>query len=453
MKTKIGVLGSCVSRDAFNSKFVPNYKDFFEVNISAQRNSLISIMQDPISFDEELIEINPSNPFDRARTYFISYDLNKSFLKELVENEINYLIMDNYLEIRMGILYFNDNIITNNDWDLPDTQFYKKINDKLILKMTEYPDEYFCIWTKYCDLFFNFLKINCPDVKVILNKSRQVDKVQKANKTTYINHDFSFNASIINPLLDKLDSYIINNYDVHVLDFDYENTFVDENHLWGIGPVHYSKNHYYSLIEDIKNIIHDDNLKKEASQSKNKFFYEEELLSKSTLTKNLKRANFETRVLLKNIKCKNINDALKFYNRARIDIKNFGQRNNKIEIIEYDANNSKVASPNWFKSNEGEGVIIENEKGFLDLKIRCIHDGTLKIYLRGPDIYDKNHNRFPVYIDYTYFRINDSLIFNNDNILVWHNQPYLFKKEVKNSEIINIHLKWSPFNSSCIFKK
>ena len=176
-------------------------------------------------------------------------------------------------------------------------------------------------------------------------------------------------------------------------------------------------------------------------------------MPKSTLTKNLKRANFETRVLLKNIKCKNINDALKFYNRARIDIKNFGQRNNKIEIIEYDANNSKVASPNWFKSNEGEGVIIENEKGFLDLKIRCIHDGTLKIYLRGPDIYDKNHNRFPVYIDYTYFRINDSLIFNNDNILVWHNQPYLFKKEVKNSEIINIHLKWSPFNSSCIFKK
>ena len=121
-------------------------------------------------------------------------------------------------------------------------------NDKLILKMTEYPDEYFCIWTKYCDLFFNFLKINCPDVKVILNKSRQVDKVQKANKTTYINHDFSFNASIINPLLDKLDSYIINNYDVHVLDFDYENTFVDENHLWGIGPVHYSKNHYYSYF-------------------------------------------------------------------------------------------------------------------------------------------------------------------------------------------------------------
>lgn len=406
-------------------------------------------MQDPLAIDEGLIEINPSNSFDRARTYFISYDLNKSFLKELVENEINYLIMDNYLEIRMGILYFNDTIITNNDWDLPDTQFYKKINDKLILKMTEYPDEYFCIWTKYCDLFFNFLKIYCPNVKVILNKSRQVYKVQKANKTTYINHDFYLNASIINPLLDKLDSYIINNYDVYVLDFDYENTFLDENHLWGIGPVHYSKDHYYSFIDDIKNIIYKDNLKKENSQSKNKFLYEEKLLNKSTFTKNLKRAHFETKVLLKNIKC---SDKLKFYNTARIDMKNFGQKHNKIEIIGYDINNSKVYSPNWFKSDEGEGLIIENEKGSLDLKIRCIHDGLLRIYLRGPDIYDKNHNRFPVYIDYTNFRVNDSIIFNDD-ILVWHNQPYLFEKEVKNSEIMNVHLEWLPFNSSCIFKK
>ena len=257
MKTKIGVLGSCVSRDAFNSNFVPDYKDFFEVIISAQRTSLISIMQEPCLIEETLIEIDPSNLVDRARTNFISYDLNKTFLKELIDKDIDYLIMDNYLEIRMGILYFNNYIITNNDWDLPATQFYKKINDKLILKMTEYPDEYFCIWIKFCDLFFNFLKIHCPDVKVILNKSRQVDKVKKTDGTIYTNSDFTLSANIVNPFLDKLDSYIIDNFDVDVLDFDYENTFADENHLWKIGPVHYSKNYYSSFGSPPKLVFED----------------------------------------------------------------------------------------------------------------------------------------------------------------------------------------------------
>ncbi len=97
-----------VSRDLFNSHFVHNYKDFFEVNISAQRTTLISIMQDPLIIDEKLLEINPLNPTNNARTNFILHDLNKSFLKELIEEDIEYLIMDNYFDVRMGILYFND---------------------------------------------------------------------------------------------------------------------------------------------------------------------------------------------------------------------------------------------------------------------------------------------------------------------------------------------------------
>ena len=34
LKTKIAVLGSCISRDLFNSNFVPNYKDFFDLGKS-----------------------------------------------------------------------------------------------------------------------------------------------------------------------------------------------------------------------------------------------------------------------------------------------------------------------------------------------------------------------------------------------------------------------------------
>ena len=61
--------------------------------------------------------------------------------------------------------------------------------------------------------------------------------------------------------------------------------------------------------------------------------------------KKLKRANFETKLLLKNIKKQNCGNELKFYNRARIDIKNFGLESNKIEITEFNTKNLGIEIP------------------------------------------------------------------------------------------------------------
>lgn len=48
----VGVFGSCVSRDLFNSKIVPNYKTFFQIISYSQRTSIISLMQNSVNFDE-----------------------------------------------------------------------------------------------------------------------------------------------------------------------------------------------------------------------------------------------------------------------------------------------------------------------------------------------------------------------------------------------------------------
>ncbi len=445
MKKKIGVLGCCISRDAFNSDFVHNYKEFFKLEISAQRTTIISFMQDPVTINEKLIEIYPDNKPNRAKTHCISYDLNKNFLKELIEKDIDYLIMDNFLEVRMGILYFNDHIITNNTWHLPSTKFYETINDELVFNIYKFPEEYFCIWSRYCDLFFKFLKIYCPNVKVILNKGRYVDKVLKSDKTTYVHPIYTSQSNIINPIIEKLDSYISDNFDVYTIEFDYENIYLDEEHMWGFAPVHYHTNYHYSLIEKLKNFAYIDDLNNE----KPKIVGNDE---KEKFEKELKKANFETRLFLKHIKNNNPMNNLSFYNQARIDMKNHGTKDNRIEVINTIIPLHNLNFPNWLKNEEGEGLMIRSEKGSIDIKIKCINDGILKISLRGPDIRDKNSNRFPVYIDYTNFTVNNEPILK-ENTLVWHDTPFLFKKEVKNSEILDLHVEWLPFNESSIYKK
>ena len=442
MKTKVGCLGSCISRDAFNSDFVHNYKDYFKMEISAQRTLMISFLNDPLIINEELIKIEPNTKRNRAKSHCISYDLNKSFLKEMIEKNIDILVIDNLLEVVLGILYFDDHIITNNRWHFPLTKFNDTITDEFILNITEFPEEYFCIWSKYCDLFFKFLEIYCPNVKVVLVQGRLVDKILKPDNTIKVDTVFTTKANVINPLLDKLDSYIIDNFDVEVIEFDFEKTFLDENHIWGYSPVHYHKDYHYNLIEEVrtiaKNHLNDNKAIPADDSEKEKF------------RKQVKKANFETKLFLKYMKKSNMPDALSIYNRARIDMKNFGNKDNRIEVVETILPPQRITFPKWLKNEEGEGIMVRSENGTLDMKIKCINDGLLKISIRGPDMRDKNKKRFPIYIDYTNFSINSEPILKN-NVLVCHDTPYLFKKEVKDSEIIDIHLEWLPFNESSVY--
>ena len=145
----------------------------------------------------------------------------------------------------------------------------------------------------------------------------------------------------------------------------------------------------------------------------------------------------------------NFESFLEKYYTARIDIKNRGNNNN-VEILEINDLDSKIYRPEWFKDSLGLGINVHSSKGTLDLKIKCINDGELKIELRGLDVRDKNGKRFPVYIDYTKFSINNKPILNT-NKLTWHDQPYIFSKSVGDSEIVDIHIEWLPFNLSSEF--
>ncbi|WP_296883766.1 hypothetical protein [uncultured Methanobrevibacter sp.] len=128
---------------------------------------------------------------------------------------------------------------------------------------------------------------------------------------------------------------------------------------------------------------------------------------------------------------------------CRIDLKNYGLKENQIKLVESSDKTMWLEEPSWFENHEGQGIIIQSRKGTLDLKIECINNGLLKIFLRGIYYLDKNSKIFPIYVACSMLKINETIIFEEDNI-VWHNEPYIYQKEVTDGEIINIHLEWHP---------
>ncbi len=92
-------MGSCVTRDNFNSRFNPGYKKMFETVLMQNQSSLISLMSPPVPISEA--EIGPGTAYDR---WNVATDFSKEFLAELERVQPRYLILDFFGDVHFGVL-------------------------------------------------------------------------------------------------------------------------------------------------------------------------------------------------------------------------------------------------------------------------------------------------------------------------------------------------------------
>ncbi|EHJ07764.1 hypothetical protein [Staphylococcus simiae] len=60
---KIGIIGSCITRDVFNSKHVKNWKNYFEVVAYQSQVAFSSIISNPILFEKKQAVYTNMNNF------------------------------------------------------------------------------------------------------------------------------------------------------------------------------------------------------------------------------------------------------------------------------------------------------------------------------------------------------------------------------------------------------
>ena len=150
-----------------------------------------------------------------------------------------------------------------------------------------------------------------------------------------------------------------------------------------------------------------------------------------------------------NIEFKNY-ESLKKYLQSRIDIKNLGSKNNDIILMESNDPLQDFFAPEWFKDDNGIGYLLQSNTGDLNLSFKCVNDGKIQIGFKGIDYKDKKGNRIPIYIDYTEIFIDDENLVSGSKVC-WHDNPFIFQKDVKNGQIVKIQVKWRPINPSSIF--
>ncbi|UQW81257.1 accessory Sec system protein Asp2 [Staphylococcus edaphicus] len=247
MTIKIATIGSCITRDNFNTKINPNYKKFFNVIAHQNQTTMLSLMSEKMSLSVNNDFLNKS-PYIQTMIY---KEYSKEFLTIITKEKPDFLLLDFDPDIKFGIKKIsNTHFISNN----PNYEDIHSSNGVETLNIVENYEEYMKLWKKSIDEFFNFMKNEIPSCKVILVKARFSNEFSDGSTLNEyrVKNGFSIqDIEVMNSKWDKLDSYVCNNYDVLELDMTSKKYYLDKNHLWGAYYLHYELQFYNDFLNKL----------------------------------------------------------------------------------------------------------------------------------------------------------------------------------------------------------
>lgn len=254
----VSVFGSCVTRDNFNSRFNPGYRDYFEVKLSANQGSMIALMSPPI--EEEFEVLRKMSDYDR---WNVASDLTREFLAELVEVQPAYLILDFFGDVHFGVARLPDGrYLTDNRWKTHDTDLYVRHRDAgelTPIKHTDDAEAYFALWTEALDRFAGFVAETCPDTRVIVHCGYNTGRTQVPDQSRPIPlHKLGQVGRIdvrgLNAFWARLDDYAINAHGWDSIDLRDLQAPSYAEHPWGAFYVHYTPDYYHRFLAELHKI-------------------------------------------------------------------------------------------------------------------------------------------------------------------------------------------------------
>lgn len=240
---KVAVLGSCVSRDNFNSLFNPSHKDLFELVAAQNHVSLVSLMSTPVKVaPEDLGKLKPRILSDLKREF------SRSFLEEIRASKPEYLIIDFWPDVIYGFADLgHGDVVTHNSWATVKTPFFAaRAAKRYRLDLTQ--GEFLQRWRPAADAFFEFMDAHLPHTKVLLHKARNVSTFKAIDGTT---KEFNTWPVRMNKYWEKLDNYFEERHGCRTIDVMEEGQESFEAHPWGKLPVHYTLDYYPRFLSHL----------------------------------------------------------------------------------------------------------------------------------------------------------------------------------------------------------
>lgn len=255
-KVLLSIFGSCVSRDVLECK--SNQERTIQLKTYVARQSIVSAVSEPLSCDEQRIQLQSA--FQRR---MVLCDFRKTSFSLFAEDGSQYILID-LIDERFDLMKIGKALITlSNEAEASGvTKDYAK-ESRLGLRSARMKKKrlrsHYYVGTRrleeYIRHFADRLKKIYAEERIILHRVKMQDYyVDLGGNVCKFPLNHLYNNARVNKLLGYMYDYLEDCLpNAHVIDFC-DVYYADQNHKWGLSPMHYQAEYYERVYQEIMKI-------------------------------------------------------------------------------------------------------------------------------------------------------------------------------------------------------
>ncbi|EFN5226493.1 glycosyltransferase family 61 protein [Escherichia coli] len=241
-RQKVTVVGSCVSRDCFNSKFNPDWRKYFDCNVSAQQNSIISLVSKPYIHELDLENLSEWEKRE------VIYESKRQFWVDLEIYQPDIIIVDLFSEVRFPVINLGETYITDNSWKIGKANGYNSLSNFSRLSLKDNNEQYLMIFEDALTSFREKILEICPNVKIFLNAPEAAYRYVDGNTISNFDNDQVTNFNL---LWHQVNKKFIATFNPTVIASSSSMVIGDSSHPWGKYFVHYAQSFYTHFLNSL----------------------------------------------------------------------------------------------------------------------------------------------------------------------------------------------------------
>ncbi|GAA4814490.1 DUF6270 domain-containing protein [Nocardioides caeni] len=252
----VSVMGSCITRDNFNSRFNPDYKRWFRVGPTTNQSSMIALMSAPV--DEPWQAVKPMKPYGQ---WNVASDLTREILELLPAERPDLVVLDFFGDVHFGVIRLSDGrYVTDNRWRIHKTDLHERLlADPAVthLHWQDDPDAYFAVWVEAMDRFAAFMAAECPGTRVVVHCGFNVDRTIRRGAvapTGFGPPKRQRAARAGSRFWRRLNEHARTAYGWESIDLGAERYVTFADHPWGAMEVHYTMDYYPRFLAELHRI-------------------------------------------------------------------------------------------------------------------------------------------------------------------------------------------------------
>lgn len=260
--TTVAVLGSCITRDNFNRRFNPDYKQWYAVGPTTNQSSMIALMSPPV--DEPWEPLAEMKPYGR---WNVASDLSREILTLLPAERPDLVVLDFFGDVHFGVLRMPDGrYVTDNRWRLRKTDLYGRLMadpGTVAVRWQDDPDAYFALWTEAMDRFAAHVAEHCPDSRVVVHCGFNAVDVLRAGQDVPTplgppgrkGKPARVGIRRGNRFWARLNEHARTAYGWDHVDLSRERFATFADHPWGPFEVHYTMDYYRRFQAELHRVV------------------------------------------------------------------------------------------------------------------------------------------------------------------------------------------------------